>query len=36
MNPQQCLALEVTYSAIENAGITLDQIKGTKTGVFIG
>ncbi|CAC5378729.1 Phthiocerol/phenolphthiocerol synthesis polyketide synthase type I PpsB,Phthiocerol synthesis polyketide synthase type I PpsD,Highly reducing polyketide synthase alt5,Highly reducing polyketide synthase easB,Phthiocerol/phenolphthiocerol synthesis polyketide synthase type I PpsD,Highly reducing polyketide synthase sor1,Phthioceranic/hydroxyphthioceranic acid synthase,Probable polyketide synthase 37,Narbonolide/10-deoxymethynolide synthase PikA1, modules 1 and 2,Probable polyketide synthase 13,Polyketide sy len=36
MNPQHCLALEVTHSAIENAGITLDQIKGTKTGVFIG
>lgn len=35
-NPQHCLALEVTYSALENAGYTKDEIKGSKTGVYIG
>ncbi|XP_052069059.1 oleandomycin polyketide synthase, modules 5 and 6-like [Mytilus californianus] len=36
MDPQQCLALEVAYSALEDGGFTREQIKGTTTGVYIG
>lgn len=36
MDPQQCLALEVTYSALEDGGFTREKIKGTNTGVYIG
>jgi acyl transferase domain-containing protein/NADPH:quinone reductase-like Zn-dependent oxidoreductase/surfactin synthase thioesterase subunit/NAD(P)-dependent dehydrogenase (short-subunit alcohol dehydrogenase family)/ubiquinone/menaquinone biosynthesis C-methylase UbiE len=36
MDPQQRIMLEVTYEALEDAGITMDHIKGTHTGVFMG
>lgn len=36
MDPQQRMLLEVTYEALENAGITLEEISGTKTGVYCG
>ncbi|CAG2233397.1 Probable polyketide synthase 37,Fusaridione A synthetase fsdS,Lovastatin nonaketide synthase mokA,Equisetin synthetase eqxS,Phthiocerol/phenolphthiocerol synthesis polyketide synthase type I PpsA,Highly reducing polyketide synthase calA,Phthiocerol synthesis polyketide synthase type I PpsA,Reducing polyketide synthase swnK,Hybrid PKS-NRPS synthetase apdA,Probable polyketide synthase 16,Highly reducing polyketide synthase cla2,Fusarielin synthase FSL1,Hybrid PKS-NRPS synthetase lepA,Lovastatin nonaketide sy len=36
MDPQQCLALEVAYSALEDGGFTREMIKGTDTGVYIG
>ncbi|PYH97071.1 lovastatin nonaketide synthase [Aspergillus ellipticus CBS 707.79] len=36
MDPQQRLLLEVVYEAIEDAGITLDEISGSRTGVFVG
>lgn len=36
MDPQQRLLLESTYKALENAGITLDQIQGTATSVHVG
>ena len=36
MDPQQCSALEVTYSALEDGGFTKEKFKGTDTGVYIG
>lgn len=36
MDPQQRLILEVVYEALEDAGITLEAISGTKTSVFVG
>ncbi|KAK5100974.1 hypothetical protein LTS08_004580 [Lithohypha guttulata] len=36
MDPQQRMLLEVVYEALENAGITLDDISGTDTSVFCG
>ncbi|TWU76947.1 t1pks [Metarhizium rileyi] len=34
--PQQLLLLEVVYEALENAGITLQDIRGSLTSVFCG
>ncbi|XP_048240592.1 fusarin C synthetase-like [Haliotis rufescens] len=36
MDPQQRQVLECTYMALEDAGITRQQIAGQKVGVFIG
>lgn len=36
MEPQQRQLLEVSYECLENAGIPLERISGTKTGVIIG
>ncbi|KAF2014709.1 ketoacyl-synt-domain-containing protein [Aaosphaeria arxii CBS 175.79] len=36
LDPQQCLLLETTYQAFENAGITLEALRGSKTGVYAG
>jgi len=36
MDPQQRLLLEVVYEAPENAGITLQEIRGSLTSVFCG
>lgn len=36
MDPQQKLLLECTYKALEDAGVPVEVISGTKTGVFIG
>ncbi|KAF4994613.1 hypothetical protein FDECE_13060, partial [Fusarium decemcellulare] len=36
MDPQQKLVLEIAYEAFENAGLTLEQISGSNTGVYVG
>ncbi|RYP76535.1 hypothetical protein DL770_007206 [Monosporascus sp. CRB-9-2] len=34
MDPQQRILLEVVYESFESAGVTLDELAGTKTAVF--
>ncbi|KAF3392596.1 Compactin diketide synthase mokB [Penicillium rolfsii] len=36
MDPQQRLLLEVTYEGLENAGIPLSRVMGTKTSCYVG
>lgn len=36
MDPQQRMVLEVVYEALEDAGMSLDQVRGSRTGVFTG
>ncbi|KAI1077405.1 hypothetical protein F5B20DRAFT_583402 [Whalleya microplaca] len=36
LDPQQRIQLENAYEALENAGIPLDKIAGSNTGVYIG
>jgi zearalenone synthase (highly reducing iterative type I polyketide synthase) len=36
MDPQHRIMIEVVYEALEKAGLPLDKIAGTQTGVFMG
>lgn len=36
LDPQQRLILEVTHEAMEDAGLVMEKLKGSQTGVFIG
>lgn len=36
MDPQQKLLLQCTYRALEDAGIAMETISGSRTGVYIG
>lgn len=36
MDPQQRMLLELTYEAMENAGLPLDKFMGTNTAVYTG
>ncbi|ETS74933.1 hypothetical protein PFICI_13417 [Pestalotiopsis fici W106-1] len=36
MDPMQRMLLEVSYAALENAGITMHDISGSRTGVYTG
>ncbi|XP_013860873.1 phenolphthiocerol synthesis polyketide synthase type I Pks15/1 [Austrofundulus limnaeus] len=36
MDPQQKLLLQCTYRALEDAGIAMESISGSRTGVYIG
>ncbi|KAI1437789.1 hypothetical protein GGR50DRAFT_691814 [Xylaria sp. CBS 124048] len=36
LDPQQRRMLEVSYECLESAGMTLDKVSGSNTGVFVG
>lgn len=36
MDPQQRKLLEIVFECLEHAGVSLDQISGSSTGVFVG
>jgi acyl transferase domain-containing protein len=36
MDPQQRMLLECVYTALENSGLTMDEVQGSQTGMFVG
>lgn len=36
MDPQQKLLLQCTYRTLEDAGIAMESISGSRSGVYIG
>lgn len=36
MDPQQKLLLNSTYRTLEDAGMSMESISGSRTGVYIG
>ena len=36
MDVQQKMVLEVSYKALEDAGMSLEEVRGTDTAVFMG
>ena len=36
MDPQHKIALEVSYRALEDAGMTLDDVRSSDTAVYMG
>lgn len=36
MDPQQRILIEVVYEALELAGLTMEELSGTTTGVYVG
>jgi acyl transferase domain-containing protein len=36
MDPQQRQLLEVVYECLENAGVPMEKVSGTSTGVYVG
>lgn len=36
MDPQQKLLLQCTYRALEDAGMAMESVSGSRTGVYIG
>ncbi|KAI8628041.1 polyketide synthase [Xylariaceae sp. FL1651] len=36
LDPQQRMLLECVYTALENSGLTMDAVRGSQTGVYVG
>ncbi|GJC89470.1 highly reducing polyketide synthase ZEA2 [Colletotrichum liriopes] len=36
LDPQQRFVMEVTYEALESAGLTIDAVSGSRTGCYVG
>lgn len=36
IDPQQRLLMETVYEGLESAGLTIDSLRGSNTGVFVG